>query len=154
MSACAGSSTAGSSSCSRLIAAFLLRESRSSATRSAESSGADHKHTYEHARRVFAAATTTFGVALHAYDLFGDYYLAFTVYLALGDRLYFGWSLAFALLTALGFWYMKPPMQLKDGLSDALYAPYNLAVQRQWGLVMQRLCVWRRAIAAVRRPPR
>ena len=66
----------------------------------------DAKHTHAYARRAFMAATTAFGVALQAYDLFGDYYLAFTVYLAFGDRLYFGWSLTFSLLTVLGFWYM------------------------------------------------
>ena len=33
------------------------------------------------------------------------------------------------------------------GLPQHLAAPLQLAVQRQWCLVMQRLCVWRRSLA-------
>ena len=53
-------------------------------------------------------------------------------------------------LMALGFWYMREPRRAseKDGLRQPLFAPYHLAVQRQWGLVMQKLAVWRRSLAA------
>ena len=51
-------------------------------------------------------------------------------------------------LLALGFWYMRPPTKLSSGLQQSLFTPYHLAVQRQWGLVVQRLAVWRRSIAA------
>ena len=36
---------------------------------------------------------------------------------------------------------------LPNGLAQHHAAPLQLAVQRQWGLVMQRMCVWRRPLA-------
>ena len=43
---------------------------------------------------------------------------------------------------------MRPPVRLPGGLAAALFEPLHLAIQYQWCLVVQRLAVWRRAIAA------
>ena len=51
-------------------------------------------------------------------------------------------------MLSLCFWYTRPPVRLSAGLAQALFTPLHLAVQRQWGLVMQKLCVWRRSVAA------
>ena len=50
-------------------------------------------------------------------------------------------------LLSLCFWYTRPPVRLKEGLAQVIFAPLNLAVQRQWCLVMKKLAVWRRSLA-------
>jgi len=50
-------------------------------------------------------------------------------------------------LLSLGYWFMRPFVSMPGGLAQHVVAPLQLAVQRQWGLVMQRLCVWRRSLA-------
>ena len=50
-------------------------------------------------------------------------------------------------LLSLGFWFMRPMASLPGGLPQHLAEPMQLAIRRQWGLVVQRLCVWRRSLA-------